>query len=424
MTIAHDFDEAPAIETVPTKPLDPRAVRGDFPVLHQEVHGKPLVYLDSAATSQKPRMVIDAVSQYYERINSNVHRGIHSLSQQATFEYERARGKVKNFLRAASEKEIIFTRGATESINLVAQGWGRKFLRPGDEILISHMEHHSNIVPWQMLCEQTGAVLKVIPITDRGELDMEAFEKMLTSRVKLFSTLHVSNALGTINPVRELAKRAKDAGATVLIDGCQGAPHMAVDVQKIGCDFYAFSGHKVFAPTGIGVLWGKQEILDAMDPYQGGGDMIATVTFEKTTYNTLPAKFEAGTPHIAGAIGLGAAIDYLGLLGLPRIEAHEKALLQHGTRVLEAIPGLRLVGTAREKASVLSFVLDGIHATDAGAILDHQGIAVRVGHHCAQPVMARFGVPATIRASLAFYNTTEELDRLAEGLHKVIELFR
>ncbi len=398
-------------------------IRQDFPALRGKVHGKPLVYLDNAATSQKPQVVIDTVTRYYLSENSNVHRGVHFLSELATQAYESARTRVRQFLNAAHEREIIFTRGTTESINLVAHSYGRSRIKAGDEIVISAIEHHSNIVPWQMVCEEKGATLRVIPVNDAGELLLEEYERLLCDRTKLVSVVYVSNALGTINPVRQIIALAHRRGIPVLLDGAQAAPHLAVDVQDLECDFYAFSGHKLFGPTGIGILYGKAELLEAMPPYQGGGDMISVVTFEKTLYNSLPYKFEAGTPHIAGAIGLAAGIDYVQRIGLNRIAAYETDLLAYGTELLSAIPGLRIIGTAKEKAGVLSFVLDGIHAHDVGTILDHEGIAIRAGHHCAMPVMKRFGVPATARASLAFYNTREELDALAKGLHKVIEVF-
>jgi len=398
-------------------------LRQDFPALRQKVRGKPLVYLDNAATSQKPQVVIDTIARYYLSENSNVHRGVHFLSDLATQAYEGARIRVRQFLNAAHDREIIFTRGTTDSINLVAHSLGRSRLRAGDEILISAMEHHSNIVPWQMVCEEKGARLRVIPINDAGELILEEYERLLCDRTKLVSVVYVSNALGTINPVRQIIALAHRRGIPVLLDGAQAAPHLRVDVQELDCDFFAFSGHKLFGPTGTGILYGKADLLETMPPYQGGGDMISAVTFEKTIYNSLPYKFEAGTPHIAGAIGLGAAIDYVQRIGLDRIAAYEHDLLAYGTGLLSAIPGLRIIGTAREKAGVLSFVLEGIHAHDVGTILDHEGIAIRAGHHCAMPVMKRFGVPATARASLAFYNTREELEALAKGLHKVIEVF-
>lgn len=404
-------------------PYDVERVRADFPILAREVHHKPLVYLDNAASTQKPKAVIDAISECYSDYYANIHRGVHLLSNIATDQFEQAREKVRAFINAPSAKEVIFTRGTTESINLVASSWGRANLHEGDEVLITAMEHHSNIVPWQMLCEQTGARLRVAPINDRGELIVEEFEKLLSEKTKLVSVVHVSNALGTINPVRRLCELAHAAGALVLVDGAQALPHARVDVQEIGCDFYAFSGHKVYGPSGIGALWGRAEILDAMPPYQGGGDMILSVSFEKTVYNRLPYKFEAGTPHISGAIGLGAAIDYVGAIGIERIAAHEHALLDYGAQVLEDVPGLRFIGTAAEKAGVLSFVLDGVHPHDIGTILDQEGVAIRTGHHCAQPVMERFGVPATARASLGLYNTRAELDVLAAGLRKCLEVF-
>jgi cysteine desulfurase/selenocysteine lyase len=397
-------------------------LRADFPILQQTVRGKPLVYLDNAATSQKPQAVLDTLHRYYTTLNANVHRGVHFLSEEATRAYEGARLKVKRFLNAADPAEIVFTRGTTEAINLVAASYGRAFLGRGDEIVISTMEHHSNIVPWQILCEQTGAVLKVAPITDAGELLLDDFAALLGPRTKLVSIVHVSNALGTVNPVRQIADLAHAVGAVVLLDGAQAAPHLALDVRALDCDFYAFSGHKVFGPTGIGVLYGKAALLDAMPPYQGGGDMIASVTFEKTTYNVLPYKFEAGTPHMAGAIGLGAALDYVSAIGLDAIAAYEHDLLLYATELLAAQPRLRLVGTAPEKASVLSFVIDGAHPHDVGTILDHQGIAIRAGHHCAMPLMQRLGLPATARASLAFYNTRAEVEALAAGIDEVIEV--
>jgi cysteine desulfurase / selenocysteine lyase len=402
---------------------DVEAVRRDFPILGISVHGKPLVYLDSAASAQKPRVVIEAERDLYERYYSNIHRGVHQLSVQATDAYEAARGKVRSFLGARESREVIFVRGATEGINLVAQTLGRKNLRVGDEVLISGLEHHSNIVPWQILCEQTGAVLRVAPINDEGEIDLEAYERLLGPRTKLVAVSHVSNALGTINPVKRMTAMAHAVGAAVVIDGAQGAPHVALDMVDLDCEFYAFSGHKLYGPSGVGVLYGKAEWLEAMPPWQGGGDMIASVTFEKTTYNVIPHKFEAGTPNIAGVIGLGAAIDYVTGLGIGAIAAHEDELLRYGTESLQAIPGLRLVGTAKHKAGVLSFVLDGIHPHDIGTVLDYEGIAVRTGHHCAQPVMDRFGIPATTRASLACFNTRPELDALARGIRKVQEMF-
>jgi cysteine desulfurase / selenocysteine lyase len=403
--------------------FDVEKIREDFPVLKQTIHGRPLVYLDSAATAQKPFAVIDAIRKFHEVDCANIHRGVHELSQRSTAAYEETRSKAKRFLNARSKNEIIFVRGTTEGINLVASSWGRKNVREGDEIVISAMEHHSNIVPWQMLCEEKGARLRVIPMNDRGELILEAYETLLNPRTRLVAFGHVSNALGTINPAREIIEMAHRAGALTLVDGAQAAPHMKVDVQALDSDFYTFSGHKVFGPTGIGVLHGKTKLLNAMPPYQGGGDMIRTVTFEKTTYNDLPYKFEAGTPNIAGGIGLGAAIDYVNHIGLDKIAAYEHELLVYGTEALEQIPGLRMIGTAREKAAVLSFVMEGIHPHDIGTVLDRQGIAVRTGHHCAQPVMDWFHIPATTRASLAFYNTPAEIDALAAGLKKVKEVF-
>ncbi|HLF93605.1 MAG TPA: cysteine desulfurase [Planctomycetota bacterium] len=410
--------------TTAVAPLDVRKVREDFPILKTLVRGKPLVYLDNAATTQKPRAVIDAVRTYYESQNANIHRGVHTLSELGTRLFEDARVKVQRFLNAADPKEIVFVRGATEAINLVAQSFARPTMKAGDEVLVTHMEHHSNIVPWQMLRDEKGAVLRVAPIDDRGDLRMDEFEKLLTPRTKLVSVAHVSNALGTVNPVKRIVSLAHDRRIPVLLDGAQAAPHLPVDVRDLDCDFYALSGHKLFGPTGIGVLYGKASLLEAMPPWQGGGDMILSVTFEKTRYNHLPHKFEAGTPHIEGAIGLGAAIDYLQKLGMETIRSYEDDLLDHGTKVLSQVPGLRMIGTAREKAGVLSFDLEGVHPHDVGTILDQEGIAIRTGHHCAQPVMERFGVPATARASLAFYNTKEELDLLARGLRKVSDVFK
>jgi cysteine desulfurase/selenocysteine lyase len=408
--------------TAPGK-LDVERVRADFPILEQQIRGKRLVYLDSAATSQKPRAVIDAIANYYLEDNANVHRGVHLLSERATEAYEGARGKVKRFINAAHDHEIVFVRGTTEAINLVAQTYGRSRVRAGDEILITAMEHHSNIVPWQLLCEEKGAVLRVAPIDDEGQLLLDELERLIGPRTRLLALTHVSNALGSINPVRRIVEMAHERKVPVLVDGAQAAPHLALDLQALGCDFYAFSGHKLFGPTGIGVLYGKSELLDAMPPWQGGGDMISSVTFEKTTYNKLPYKFEAGTPDIAGAIGLGAAIDYVSALGLSAIAAHEHDLLAYATEALRQVPGLRLIGTAKEKASVLSFWLGDVHPHDVGTVLDREGIAIRTGHHCAQPLMRRLGVAATVRASLAFYNRREDVDALVSGLHKVLEVF-
>ena len=403
--------------------FDVEKVREDFPILKVRVHGKPLVYLDNAATAQKPQVVIDTISRYYMAENSNIHRGIHFLSLQATRAYEDARDKVKHFLNASHTREILFVRGTTEGINLVAQSYGRTFIKEGDEIVISAMEHHSNIVPWQILCEQVGAKLRVIPINDDGESLIEEYEKLLNKRTKFVSVAHLSNALGTINPVKQIIEMAHRCGVPVLVDGAQAAPHLKVDVQDLDCDFYAFSGHKLFGPTGVGVLYGKANLLEAMPPYHGGGDMISSVTFEKTLYNVLPYKFEAGTPNIAGGVGLGAAIDYLNGIGLETVAAYEHELLSYATVAISRIPGVRLIGTAKEKACVLSFVVDDIHAHDVGTILDEEGIAIRTGHHCAMPVMQRFGVPATARASLAFYNTRGEIDALVAGILKVKEVF-
>jgi cysteine desulfurase/selenocysteine lyase len=399
-------------------PFDVAAVRADFPALQQLAHGKPLVYLDNAATTQKPRQVIDALRKYYEEDNANVHRGVHLLSERATAAYEGARDTIRAFVNAHSRSEIIFTRNATESINLVARAWGDANVRAGDEVLITGMEHHSNIVPWQLLCERTGATLKVIPLDDRGDLELDTLDTLLTPKTKIVAIVHLSNALGTINPVAEIAARAKALGATVLIDGSQAAYHMAIDVRALGADFYAFTGHKVYGPTGIGVLWGREAVLEKMPPFLGGGDMIRTVAFERSTWNDLPYKFEAGTPHIAGAVGLGAAIDYIRAIGFDRIGAHEAALLEQATGAVQAVPGVTLVGTARRKASVLSFVMDGVHPHDIGTVVDREGVAIRTGHHCAQPVMDRYGIPATARASFAMYNTAGDVDALVAALHK------
>jgi cysteine desulfurase/selenocysteine lyase len=398
-------------------------IRADFPILQQKVHGKPLVYLDSAASAQKPRAVIDAVARFDSEDYANIHRGVHTLSQRATTAFEAARDKVRGLLNAADRKEIIFVRGTTEAINLVAQTYARAVLNLGDEVVISAMEHHSNIVPWQMVCRERGAVLRVAPINDDGEILLDAYEHLLGPRTRLVSVTHVSNALGTVNPIREMVALAHRHGVPVLVDGAQAVPHMPVDVRDLDCDFYAFSSHKLFGPSGVGVLYGKAALLDAMPPWQGGGEMISAVTFEKTFYKGLPAKFEAGTPNITGVVGLGAAIDYLAGIGFERIAAHEHELLVHATRQIEQIPGVRIIGTARKKAAVVSFVIEGVHPHDVGTILDHEGIAVRAGHHCAMPVMQRFQVPATTRASFAFYNTRDEVDRLAAGIQKAIEVF-
>ena len=403
--------------------FDVARIREDFPLLKQKVHGKSLIYLDNAATSQKPQVVIDTLTRYYSTENSNVHRGIHYLSEQATRDYEEGRAKVMRFLNASDDREIIFVRGTTEGINLVAHSYGRQHIGEGDEIIISAMEHHSNIVPWQILCQERGAQLRVIPINDDGELLMDEYEKLLGPRTRLVSVVHLSNSLGTINPIQQIVAMAHSRGVPVLVDGAQSAPHMAIDVRELGCDFFVFSGHKMFGPTGVGVLYGRADLLESMPPYQSGGDMIKSVTFEKTLYNSLPFKFEAGTPNIGGVIGLGAAIDYVTNVGLDRILPYEHELLEYGAECLSGINGLRLIGTAREKACVLAFVLEGIHPHDIGTILDSEGIAIRTGHHCTQPVMDRFGVPATARASLAFYNTKEEIDALVKGIDKAIEVF-
>jgi len=409
--------------TSATSAFDVARIREDFPLLKQMVNGKPLVYLDNAATSQKPQSVIDTLVRYYTTENANVHRGVHTLSQLATDDYEQARTQARKFISAKEDGEIIFVRGTTEAINLVAQTFGRQKISQGDEIIISTMEHHSNIVPWQILCQEKGANLRVIPINDAGELLLDEYEKLINPRTKLVSIVHQSNALGTINPVEEIVQIAHQQGVPVLLDGAQAIAHVSVDVQQLGCDFYAFSGHKLYGPTGIGVLYGKAELLEEMPPYQAGGEMIRSVTFEKTLYNVLPNKFEAGTPNIAGAIGLGAAISYVNGIGMDRIFAYESELLQYGTERLSAIGGLTLMGTAAKKGSVLSFVMDGVHPHDIGTILDAEGIAIRTGHHCAQPLMDRFGVAATARASLAFYNTKEEIDVLVKGIDRVIEVF-
>ena len=403
--------------------FDAEKIRADFPLLQQSVNGHPLVYLDNGATSQKPQAVIDALVRYYTTENANVHRGVHTLSQQATDDYEAARAKIRQLINAAHDHEIIFTRGATESINLVAQSYGRQNIGPGDEIIISNMEHHSNIVPWQMLCQEKNATLRVVPINDSGELLMDEYERMLSPRTKLVAITHVSNALGTIQPAAQIVALARAHGALTLLDGAQAIPHLPIDVRQLDCDFYAFSGHKLYGPTGTGALYGKTELLDNMPPVYGGGEMIKSVTFEHTTYNDLPYKFEAGTPNIAGAIGLGAAIDYLQNIGYDAIAAHEHQLLQYGAQTLQSIGGLRIIGDSPHKAGILSFVIDNIHPHDIGTILDTQGIAIRTGHHCAQPVMQRFQIPATARASLAIYNTKADLDALARAIDRAIEIF-
>jgi cysteine desulfurase/selenocysteine lyase len=402
--------------------LDVWRVRADFPILTQKIHGRPLVYLDNAATAQKPQAVIDRMERFYAEECANIHRGVHALSERATQVYENARAKVREFLNAREDREIVFVRGTTEAINLVAQAYGRLRVHAGDEIIVTAMEHHSNIVPWQMVCAERGATLRVVPINDDGELLLDEYARLLSPRTRMVAVAHLSNALGTINPVRRIIERAHARHVPVLIDGAQGAPHLGVDVQAIDCDFYAFSGHKLYGPTGIGVLYGKAELLESLPPYQGGGNMISSVSFPETTYDRIPSKFEAGTPNIAGAIGLGAALDYVNGVGLARIAAYERELLAYATRRLSDIPRVRLIGTAPQKACVLSFVIDGIHPHDIATVLDRAGIAIRAGHHCAQPLMQRFGIAATARASLAFYNTPEEIDALAAGMHTVLEV--
>jgi cysteine desulfurase / selenocysteine lyase len=421
MTTAHRVSR-PA-PPAPAGALDVATLRADFPILARQVRGKPLVYLDNAATSQKPRVVIDTLSHYYETTNANVHRGVYLLSEQATAAYEGAREKARAFLNAREAREIVFVRGTTEGVNLVASSYGRRNLQPGDEIVVSAMEHHSNIVPWQLICEERGARLRVIPMNRDGELLLEEYERLLSDRTKLVALVHVSNSLGTINPVRDMIARAHARGIPVLLDGAQAAPHLPVDVQDLDCDFYTVSGHKMFGPTGIGLLYGKAARLEAMPPYQGGGDMIKSVTFAKTTYADLPAKFEAGTPDIAGAVGLGAVIDYLRGLDWRAVAAHEADLLAYASARIAEIPGVRLVGTAAHKASVISFVMEGVHAHDVGTIVDQEGVAIRTGHHCTQPVMDFYGVPATARASFAFYNTRDDANALAAALGKVRQVF-
>jgi cysteine desulfurase / selenocysteine lyase len=408
---------------IQSTPLDVAAIRRDFPILRQLVHGRPLVYLDNAATTQKPQVVLDRLSRYYAEENANVHRGLHALSERATGAFEEARATVQRLLNAAAPHEIVFVRGTTEAINLVASSFGRSTLEAGDAVVVSAMEHHSNIVPWQIVCNEKGARLRVAPISDAGELDLDRFESLLDERTRIVSIVHVSNALGTINPIAKVVELAHRRGIPVLVDGAQAVAHMKVDVQALGCDFYTLSGHKLFGPTGIGVLYGKSSLLDSLPPYQSGGDMIRSVSFEHTTYNTLPYKFEAGTPNIAGALGLATAIDYLTSVGLDRVAASERDLLEYATRRLVEIPGLRLVGTAPHKAGILSFVIDGVHPHDIGTILDREAVAIRTGHHCCQPLMDRLGIPATARASLALYNTHEEIDALAAAIGKVREVF-
>jgi cysteine desulfurase/selenocysteine lyase len=415
--------DAEVIRAASPPRLDVAALRRDFPILAERVNGKPLVYLDNAATTQKPASVIDTLDAYYRHENANVHRGVHTLSQRATDDYEAARARIARFIGGVATEEVIYTSGTTGGLNLVAQSYGRNVLRPGDDVVISALEHHSNIVPWQLVCAQTGASLRVVPVNDAGEIEMTGYERLLGPRTKIVAFTHVSNALGTITPIERVIRLAHDAGAIVVVDGAQAIAHVGIDVRALDCDFYAFSGHKIFGPTGIGALYGKAAILDAMPPYQGGGDMIRSVTFEKTEYNDLPYKFEAGTPNIAGAIGFGAAIDYVEGVGIGAIAAYEDALLDYATRRVEAIPGLRIVGTAAHKAAIVSFTLAGVHAHDVGTILDNEGIAVRAGHHCAMPVMERFGISGTARASFALYNTIEEIDALATGIERVQRMF-
>ena len=418
MSHAPDLSPGPAANM-----FDAERIRAEFPILAQEVNGRPLVYLDNGATSQKPRRVIDAIRRYYESDNANVHRGLHALSERATTAYEGARDTVRAFLNAADRREIVFVRGATEGLNLVAQSWARPRLGPGDDVVITTMEHHSNIVPWQIVCRQTGARLRVAPIHDSGELDMEAFTDLVGERTRIVAVAHVSNALGTVNPVAEIVQTAHAAGAAVVLDGAQAAAHGAVDVRALGCDFYVLSSHKCYGPTGMGVLYGRADLLEETEPYQGGGDMIRTVSFEESTWNDLPYKFEAGTPHIAGAIGLGSAVEFMTELGLDAIAAHEHDVLEYATEALDEMDGIRIIGTAREKAGILSFVVEGVHPHDVGTIVDRHGVAIRAGHHCAMPLMRRYGVPATSRASLALYNTRADIDALMESLRKVKEIF-
>jgi len=414
---------APGSTSRSSSGFDPGRIRSEFPILATRVNGKPLVYLDNAATTQKPQVVIDATDRYNSAENANIHRGVHHLSQLATEAYEGVRRRVAEFLNARSPREIVFLRGTTEGINLVAQSYGRTFLQPGDEVLITGMEHHSNIVPWQLLAAQSGTVLRVAPIDDRGDLDWAGFERSLSKRTRLIAVVHLSNALGTINPVSRITEVARARGIPVLVDGAQSAAHLKVDVQALGCDFFVFSGHKLFGPTGIGVLYGREELLERMPPWQGGGDMISTVTFAESTWADLPAKFEAGTPNIAGVVGLGAAIDWVADLGLDVVGSYERELLEYATAQVSSVPGVRVVGTARERASILSFAVEGIHPHDVGQVLDAEGIAIRAGHHCAQPVMAHFGVAATARASFAVYNTRDEVDALVRGIHRVKQVF-
>ncbi len=415
--------DTPENTLIQTPALDPEKIKADFPILHQQINGHPLVYLDNAASTQKPRAVIERLQTYYELENANVHRGVHTLSQRATDAYENGRETIRRFINAAETKEIIFVRGATEAINLVAHSFGRKYVKAGDQILVSALEHHSNIVPWQIMCEETGAQLRVIPMTSEGELDVQQLTHLMNDRTRLVAVGHVSNALGTINPIELIITEAHRQNIPVLVDGAQSVPHMPIDVQALGCDFFVFSGHKMYGPTGIGVLYGRADLLDAMPPYQGGGDMILSVSFAKTTYNTLPYKFEAGTPHIAGVAGLATAADYLSAIGLDRIAAHEKKLLAYASASLAQFEDIRIYGTAKHKAAVISFLLGDIHPHDIGTILDQEGVAIRTGHHCAQPIMDFFAIPATARASFGIYNTTQDVDRLISGLKKIQEVF-
>ena len=423
MNVDPVLENVPFVEPIAPEEFDVEKIRADFPALHQKIYGKPLVYLDNAATTQKPQSVLNVIHTYYVCSNANVHRGIHFLSERATRTYEYARAKVQHFLNAAHSSEIIFVRGTTEGINLVAQSYGGSRLKAGDEIIISGIEHHSNIVPWQLIAERVGAKIRGIPVNDQGELILEEYERLLNERTKIVAVGHVSNALGTIHPVKQIIRMAHEYGAVTVIDGAQSVPHIEVDVRELDADFYAFSGHKIYGPTGIGILYGKKDLLEKMPPYQGGGEMIRDVSLDRTTYADLPHKFEAGTPHIAGSVALGAALDYVGHLGLNNIARYEHELLLKGTEKIRTIPGLRLIGTAREKSAILGFIMEGVHPHDIGTILDREGVAVRVGHHCAQPAMKRFGLPATARASFSFYNTEQEIDRLYAGLLKVKEVF-
>jgi cysteine desulfurase/selenocysteine lyase len=417
------LEGTPFVEPMAPEEFNVEKIRADFPALHQKIYGKPLVYLDNAATTQKPNSVLSVIQTYYVCSNANVHRGIHFLSERATRTYEYARAKVQHFLNARNSCEIIFVRGTTEGINLVAQSYGRAFLKAGDEIILTAIEHHSNIVPWQLIAEQTGARIRAIPVNDHGELILEEYERLLNDRTKIVAVGHVSNSLGTINPVKQILRMAREYGAVTLVDGAQAVPHIKVDVRDLDADFYAFSGHKIYGPTGIGVLYGRKALLEKMPPYQGGGEMIRDVSFERTTYADLPHKFEAGTPHIAGCVALGAAVDYVSHLGLDNIAKYEHELLLKATEKVGSIPGLKLIGTAKDKSAIVGFVMEGVHPHDIGTILDREGVAVRVGHHCAQPAMKRFGLPATARASFSFYNTEAEIDRLVAGLQKVKEVF-